>query len=316
MKLVQSKYTPKQIASMSEEIRALKKEKNAIILAHYYQELEIQDLADLIGDSLGLAKAAREIENADIIVFAGVYFMAETAKLLNPTIKVLIPNVNAGCPLANQCNPNLIAEARVKHPNIPVVVYVNTTAETKAAADICCTSSNATQIVKKLNSKKVLFGPDSNLGKFVQKQLPDVEVIPVPEDGYCIVHKRFDLKSIQQLKKEFPESLVMAHPECNIEIQEIADYVGSTSGMLRFGKESDAKVIIVATEKGLVDRLNQDHPEKRFILAKSSAICRNMKKINLENLRDSLLYEQFEVNIPKEIREKAEQSIVRMLELS
>ncbi|HUT80053.1 MAG TPA: quinolinate synthase NadA [Candidatus Bathyarchaeia archaeon] len=316
MKILQPKYTPEEIASLSEEIRTLKKEKNAIILAHYYQELEIQDLADLIGDSLGLAKAAREIKNADLIVFAGVYFMAETAKLLNPTTKVLIPNADAGCPLANQCDPDLIANARIKHPNVPVVVYVNTTAETKAAADITCTSSNAAQIVMKLNSKKVIFGPDSNLGKYVQKQIPDVEVIPVPEDGHCIVHRRFDLKTIKQLKEEFPNSLVMAHPECNIEIQEIADYVGSTSGMLQFGKETEAKVIIVATEKGLVDRLNRDYPEKRFILAKSTAICRNMKKINLENLRDSLLYKQFEVIIPDEVREKAEQAIIRMLELS
>lgn len=311
-----SSYTEEQIKQLSKEIKELKEKNNAFILAHYYQELPIQDLADLVGDSYGLSKAARDIEDADVIIFAGVYFMAETAKILNPEMKVLIPNVNAGCPLANQCNPSLISEMREKHPDSPVVVYVNTTAETKAAADLTCTSSNAAQIVKKLNVKKVIFGPDRNLGKYVQNQIPEVEIIPVPENGHCYVHRQFDTNTIIKIKEKYPDAVLIAHPECNIEVQEMADFVGSTSKMLQYGKETKAKTIIVATEKGLVDRMDRVYPDKKFILAKDTAICRNMKRINLENLRDSLKYNQHEVIIPEDIRAKAEKAIVRMLELS
>jgi quinolinate synthase len=309
-------YTKEQIEQLQQEILELKKEKNAFILAHYYQELYIQDVADLVGDSLGLSKAARDVKDADMIVFAGVYFMAETAKILNPEMKVVIPNVNAGCPLADKCDPKIISDYREKYPDIPVIVYVNTTAETKAAADLTCTSSNAAQIVKKLAAKRIMFGPDRNLGKYVQKQVPEVEIIPVPENGYCIVHKRFDLKTIQNIKQDHPDAILISHPEADIEIQEASEFVGSTAKMLKYGKETDAKTIIVATEKGLVDLMSREYPEKQFILAKDTAICRNMKKINLDNLRDSLKYNQHEVIISKDIRQKAEKAIVRMLELS
>jgi quinolinate synthase len=315
--ILKKKFTKEEIAKLSEEILSLKKEKNAVILAHYYQELAIQDVGDIVGDSLGLSQAARDIDDADFIVFAGVHFMAETAKILNPTKTVLIPNVNAGCPMANQCSPDIIQAAREKHgKDVPVVVYVNTTAETKAAADVTCTSSNAPQVVRNLGVKKVLFGPDRNLGLYVQKQLPDVEVIPVPEDGHCIVHKRFSVEAIDAIKEQYPDAVLIAHPECNEDVQNIAEYVGSTSGMRRYGKETDAKVIIVATEKGLVDRLNRDNPEKKFILAKDTAICRNMKKNTIEYLRNSLLYEQHKIEIPKEIHDKAEKAILRMFELT
>lgn len=317
VRTLKKKFSKEEIAKLSEEIIALKEEKNAIILAHYYQELEIQDVGDIVGDSLGLSQAARDVEDADFIVFAGVHFMAETAKILNPTKTVLIPNANAGCPMASQCSPDIVLAAREKHgQDVPVVVYVNTTAETKAVADVTCTSSNAPIVVKNLGVKKVLFGPDRNLGLYVQKQLPDVEVIPVPEDGHCIVHKRFSIKAIDAIKEQYPNALLIAHPECNEDVQDIADFVGSTSGMRRFGRDTKAKVIIVATEKGLVDRLNRDNPEKKFILAKDTAICRNMKRINIENLRDSLLYKQHEIIIPKEIHDKAEKAILRMFELT
>lgn len=310
------KNSQEEIAKLSGEILQLKKEKNAFILAHYYQEIEIQDLADLVGDSLGLSKAARDVKDVDMIVFAGVYFMAETAKILNPEMKVLIPNVNAGCPLADQCSPDIVGDAREKHPGAPVVVYVNTTAVTKAAADVTCTSSNAAQVVKNLNAKKVIFGPDRNLGEYVQQQIPGIEIIPMPADGHCYVHRRFDVETINAYKKQYPDAVVMAHPECSKEVQAIADVVGSTSAMVKFGKETIAKTIIVATEKGLVDRLSRDYPEKNFILAKDTAICKNMKKITLENLRDALLYEQYEVIIPKDIQDKAEKAIERMFELT
>ena len=317
MTSVKKNLSQEEIDKLTNEILELKKEKNAFILAHYYQEIEIQDVADLQGDSLGLSKAARDVKDVDRIVFAGVYFMAETAKILNPDMKVYIPNVNAGCPLANQCNPNLINDARTLHEeDIPVVVYVNTTAETKAAADVTCTSSNAGTVVKNLKTKKVIFGPDRNLAYYVQKTIPGIEIIPVPDDGHCYVHRRFDVKTIESLKQHYPEAVLIAHPECNPEVQEIADVVGSTSAMVYFGDKTEAKDIIVATEKGLVDRLNRDHPEKNFILAKDTAICRNMKKITLENLRDALLYDQHEVIIPKDIQDKAEKAITRMFELT
>ncbi|NHJ47807.1 MAG: quinolinate synthase NadA [Asgard group archaeon] len=309
-------YTEEQIEQLSQEIRDLKEKKNAFILAHYYQELHIQDVADLVGDSLGLSKAARDVKDADMIVFAGVFFMAETAKILNPDMKVVIPNLKAGCPLADKCDPDVVAAAREKHPNAPVIVYINTTAETKAVADLTCTSSNAAQVVKKLGAKKVLFGPDRNLGKYVQKQVPDVEIIPVPENGYCIVHKRFDLETIDKIKQDYPDAILISHPEANIEIQEASEFVGSTAKLLKYGEKTDAKTIIVATEKGLVDLMSRKYPDKKIILAKDTAICRNMKKINLENLRDSLKYNQHEVIIPEDIRQKAEKAIVRMLELS
>ncbi len=311
------KKTPEEIAHLQEEIQKLKKEKNAFILAHYYQELEIQEVADLVGDSLGLSKAARDAKNVKMIVFAGVHFMAETAKILNPKMKVLIPNPDAGCPMADQCSAELIEKARKEYgEDIPVVVYVNTTAETKAAADTTCTSSNAATVVKNLGVKKVFFGPDKNLGFYVQKTLPEVEILPIPRNGHCYVHRRFDVQTISALKKEFQDAVVIAHPECNPEVQDIADFIGSTAAMIFFGKDTEAKNIIVATEKGLVDRLNHDHPEKNFILAKDTAICKNMKKNTLELVRDSLLYEQHEIIIPKEINEKAEKAILRMFELT
>ena len=303
--------------ALKEEILHLKKEKNAIILAHYYQILAIQETADLVGDSLGLSKAARDVEKADTIVFAAVHFMAESAKILNPDIKVLIPNLNAGCPLANQCSAKIIGEARKFYgEGIPVVVYVNTTAETKAAADVTCTSSNAVSVVQNLKTKKVLFGPDRNLGLFVQKKLPKVEIIPIPEDSHCYVHKKFDLESIRIIKEKYPEAVLLAHPECNLEIQEVADFVGSTSALLQHAKESTAKVLIIATEKGLVDRLTKFYPEKKFILAKETAICKNMKKITLKNVLDALKYEQYEITIPNDIQEKAKKAINRMFELT
>ena len=314
---LQAKKTPEEIVKLQKEIRALKEEKNAVILAHYYQELEIQEVADLVGDSLGLSKAARDVEGAEMIVFAGVHFMAETAKILNPKTKVLIPNPNAGCPMADQCSAELIEKARKEFDeHIPVVVYVNTTAETKAAADVTCTSSNAATVVKNLGVKKVFFGPDKNLGQYVKSTLPNVEILPIPRDGHCYVHRRFDVETINALKEKHPEAVVIAHPECNIEVQEMADFIGSTAAMIYFGEKTDAKTIIVATEKGLVDRLNKDHPEKKFILAKDTAICKNMKKNTLELVRDSLLYEQHEIIIPEEIHEKAEKAILRMFELT
>ena len=312
-----AKKTPEEISKLQEEIIALKKEKNAVILAHYYQELEVQEVADLVGDSLGLSKAARDVEDAELIVFAGVHFMAETAKILNPKTKVLIPNPEAGCPMADQCSAELIDKTRKEYDEaIPVVVYVNTTAETKAAADVTCTSSNAATVVKNLGVKKVFFGPDRNLGKYVKATLPDVEIIPIPQDGHCYVHRRFDVATINTLKEQYPDAVLIVHPECNKEVQDIADFIGSTAAMVYFGKETQAKNVIVATEKGLVDRLNHDHPDKNFILAKETAICKNMKKNTLELVRDSLLYEQHEIIIPKEIHEKAERAILRMFELT
>jgi quinolinate synthase len=306
-----------RIQRLSKEIESLKKEKQAVILGHNYQRIEVQAIADELGDSLGLSQIAKNITDAEIIVFAGVFFMAETAKILNPTTKVLIPAENAWCSLADNCSAEIVNEYREKYgEDIPVVVYVNTTAETKAAADVTCTSSNAVTVVKNLKADKVLFGPDRNLTHFVQEQLPDIELIPLPDEGYCHVHRKFDVETIKEIKQKYPDAKVMAHPECNVDVQHYSDYVGSTSGMFRYGQESETKTFIVATEKGLIDRMNKEIPKKHFIHAKSSAICEGMKEITLENIKEALEKEQYKVTIPKDIRLKAKEAIDRMLELT
>ncbi|MEA2070453.1 MAG: quinolinate synthase NadA [Asgard group archaeon] len=305
-----------KLKDLQQEISDLKKEKKAVILGHYYQNIEVQEISDYKGDSLGLSKIAQQVEEAEMIVFAGVYFMAETAKILNPEKKVVIPDKNAGCPLANYCNPALIKKYKSKYPDVPVVLYVNTTAESKALADITCTSSNSTTIVKKLDAPRVLFGPDYNLSQYVQEQLPNVEIIPLPQEGRCYVHKKFKPKIIKSLHEKYPKAKILAHPECDVEVQHMADHIGSTSGMLKYVEKTDYKKYIIATEKGLVDRMRADHPNKEFIHAKQSGICKDMKKITLEKIKNALRNEEYEVIIPKDIQNKAKEAIERMLELS
>ncbi len=295
-----------------EKINKLKKEKNAIILAHCYQNPEIDFVADYVGDSLGLSRLASKTD-AEIIVFAGVYFMAETAKILSPDKKVLLPNKNSGCNMADMINLKQVKEFKEKYPDVPLVCYVNSSAEVKAQCDICCTSANAVNVVKSLGLKKVLFAPDCYLGSWVQKNLPDVEVISYP--GFCPTHLRIIPDEIVKMKIMYKDAKILVHPECHQEVVKLADFVGSTTQIMQYCESTNHKQYIIATEKGVIDRLKRDFPEKEFILASSKLICHNMKWNTLDDILNSLLYDQFEVTVEEEIRQKALNSIQRMIEL-
>lgn len=299
--------------SIVNEIKKLKEEKNAVILAHCYQNIEVDEVADYVGDSLYLSQKAAETD-ADIIVFAGVYFMAQTAKILNPDKKVLLPRMESGCLMADMVNLQQVREFKSKHPNIPTVCYINSTAEVKTECDICCTSSNALNIVKSLQAPQVLFLPDTYLGKWVESQLDGTEVITYP--GYCPTHLRIKPEDIIEMKKKYPNAEVLAHPECHKEVVKLADYVGSTTGIMKHAIESDKKQFIISTEKGVVDRLKRDYPEKEFILIKDNIICPNMKWHTLEDIYNALAKEQHEINVDKDVAPKALKCIDRMLEVS
>lgn len=298
---------------LKKEILKLKKEKNAVILAHSYQNIEIDEVADFVGDSLYLSQMAAKTE-ADIIVFAGVYFMAETAKILSPHKKVLLPRLESGCLMADMINLQQLREFKSKHPNIPTVCYINSTAEVKSECDICCTSSNAVKIVESLGVNEVLFAPDTYLGKWVESKLSGVKVITYP--GYCPTHLRIKPEDILEKRKQYPDALVLAHPECHQDVASLADYVGSTTGIMNFATKSDNNTFIIATELGVVERLKRDLPDKEFILISSKAICQNMKWHHLEDILNSLKYEQYEVNVDEKIAKKAFNCINRMLEVS
>ena len=299
--------------SIVNEIKKLKEEKNAVILAHCYQNIEVDEVADYVGDSLYLSQKDAETD-ANIIVFAGVYFMAQTAKILNPDKKVLLPRMESGCLMADMVNLQQVREFKSKHPNIPTVCYINSTAEVKTECDICCTSSNALNIVKSLQAPQVLFLPETYLGKWVESQLDGTEVITYP--GYCPTHLRIKPEDIIEMKKKYPNAEVLAHPECHKEVVKLADYVGSTTGIMKHAIESDKKQFIISTEKGVVDRLKRDYPEKEFILIKDNIICPNMKWHTLEDIYNALAKEQHEINVDKDVAPKALKCIDRMLEVS
>ncbi len=296
-----------------EKINALKKEKNAVILAHCYQPVEIDLVADYVGDSLKLSQVAAETD-ADIIVFAGVFFMAQTAKLLSPNKKVLLPQIHAGCRMADMISYKQLKEFKAMHPDIPTVCYVNSTAEVKSECDMCCTSSNAVNIVKSMNEEKILFVPDTYLGKWVEKQLGNVEVITYP--GFCPTHLQIRPKDIEEARKAHPNALVLAHPECHMSVSDMADYVGSTTGIMKFAKESDNKSFIITTEQGVVDRLKRDLSDKEIIPVKDNVVCPNMKMTSLEDILEVLETEKNEINVDADIAEKAVKCIDRMLEVS
>lgn len=295
-----------------EKINKLKKEKNAIVLAHTYQNVEIDEVADFSGDSLYLSRMASNTD-ADVIVFAGVYFMAETAKILSPDKKVLLPRMESGCLMADMINLKQLREFKAKYPDIPVVCYVNSTAEVKSESDVCCTSANAVNVVKALNSKKVLFVPDTYLGTYVGTQLPDVEVITYP--GYCPTHLRIRPEDVVEKKMLYPDAMVLAHPECHKEVTKLADFIGSTTAIIKEAKASEKKHFIIVTEKGVVDRLKRDCPDKDFILVSSKAVCPNMKWNTLEDIYHVLETGQNEINVDKTIAQKAVAAIDKMIKL-
>ena len=296
-----------------ERIKNLKKEKNAIILAHSYQNIEIDEVADFVGDSLYLSQKAKET-SADIIVFAGVYFMAQTAKIISPEKKVLLPNLNAGCLMADMINHNQIVEFKKKYPNLPVVCYINSTAEVKAECDICCTSSNAIEIVKSLNEPKVLFVPDANLGKYVESQLNNVEVITY--NGNCPVHHDVTAENISTMRMLHPNAKILIHPECQPQISAMGDFVGSTSGIFDYVKSSSDNEFVIVTEKGVVDRLRRDYPNKTFYLISEKMLCESMKLTTLEEILNSLEKETHEITLDENIQNLASGCIERMLKVS
>jgi len=302
-----------------EGIKRLRAEKNAIILAHYYQTGDIQDIADFVGDSLALSQKAAS-NSADIILFAGVKFMAETAKILAPGKKVLLPDMNAGCSLADSCKPEDFKKFINDNPGRTVVTYVNTTADIKALSDIICTSSNAVQIVESLpRDEKIIFAPDRNLGNYVLNKTGRDIII---WNGTCYVHEEFSLEAILRLKKENPDAKIIVHPECELPVRMVADYIGSTSSLLQFSKIDNAKTYIIATEAGIIHQMQKENPNKKYIPAppKDSTCgcseCSFMKLITLEKIYNSLDKEIPEIFIDEEILQKAERPIKRMMEIS
>lgn len=300
------------------EIARLKKEKNAIVLAHYYQEPDIQDVADYIGDSLGLARKAQETD-ADMIVFAGVHFMAETAKILNPTKKVVLPDLHAGCSLSDSCPPALFQQFKAKHPDHLVISYINCSAGIKALSDIICTSSNAQKIVESLDpNQPIIFAPDKNLGAFINKQTGRNMLL---WNGACMVHEIFSVEKITRLKVRHPEAKIIAHPECEDAVLQLADFIGSTTQLLNFSKKDSATSFIVATETGILHQMVKDSPNKTFIPAPPNNACAcndcpHMKLNTLEKLYLCMQYELPELLMDEELRLAAKKPIDRMLEIS
>ncbi|MBI4452586.1 quinolinate synthase NadA [Candidatus Woesearchaeota archaeon] len=293
-----------------ELILELKKQRNAVILVHNYQRPEMFRIADYIGDSLGLSVAAAKTD-ADVILFCGVKFMAETAKVLSPHKTVLLPNLDAGCSLADMADVKKLKEIKEKYPDAAVVSYVNTTADVKAISDICCTSANAVEVVNSLPNKKIIFLPDRNLGRYVQ-QHTDKEIILW--DGYCFVHDKLDAQTLMDFKQRYPDAKVIAHPECKDELLKLSDYICGTGGMAKFAKSDGSKNFIVVTECGMTDKLRQDVPEKNFL--SFCNICPYMKSTTLPLVARSLVTNTNEITLPEKIIRDARKAIDRMLEIS
>jgi quinolinate synthase len=298
-------------AELIADIQRLRTQRRAVILAHNYQRPEVQDIADFTGDSLGLSREAARTD-AEVIVFCGVHFMAQTAKLLSPDKTVLLPELEAGCPMADMITPDQLRAFKAQHPGAPVVAYVNTTAEVKAESDICCTSANAIEVVRALEAPKVLFIPDKNLGRWVQQHVPEKQVICYP--GFCPTHQYITAEDIQQAQREHPNAKVLAHPECSEEVLALADVVRSTSGMIRYARESQDTEFIVATELGILHPLAKDNPGKRF-WPLFSALCPNMKLTTLESVRRSLQQNEHVIEIAPDIAARARATVERMVQI-
>lgn len=325
----------KEIEAIREEILKLKEEKNAVILSHNYQRDEVQDIADFVGDSLELSRTAAEID-CDVIVFCGVHFMAESASILSPNKTVLLPELGAGCPMADmiqvssprkvwktfpgyETQPTFVfpheftlRDIKAKYPGVPVVAYVNTTADVKAESDICCTSANVVKVIESLTNERVICIPDRNLSMWAQK---NTKKQIIAWDGFCHVHDRITQKDVLKAREEYPNAVFMAHPECRLEVLELADHVTSTSGMLRFAKSSDAKEFIVGTETGLMHRLKKENPDKIFYPLRKDMICPNMKKTTLNSVLTALKEMKNVIKVTEEIRIPAKRALDRMLEI-
>ncbi len=301
------------ISEQVEKLRQLKKAKNAVILAHLYQRGPVQDVADYVGDSLGLSQEAARTD-AEIILFAGVHFMAETAAILNPRKKVFLADERSGCPMADMINAEEARRFKARYPDGAVVAYVNTSAEVKAESDICCTSSNAVKVVKSLPNKKILFLPDESLGKYVAEQVTDKEFLFW--DGFCPTHHRIKSHHILEMKKLHPGAQVLVHPENLDEVRALADYIGSTSGILDYSSKSAAREFIVVTEEGIIHALEKQNPDKLFYHISRLCTCPNMKYTTVDKMIETLEYEANRIVVPEPVREKAYLAIDRMLKIS
>lgn len=300
------------LKTLSEEIQEYKKQKNALILAHYYQNLDVQKIADFVGDSFELAKRAK-VAGQPIVVFCGVRFMAESAKILNPEKKVLLPVMHAGCPMADMIDAETVMAYRNEYPDAAVVCYVNSSAETKAVSDICCTSSNAIRVVKSLPQKRIIFVPDKNLGAYVAGFVPEKEIIC--HRGFCPTHKNITVQEAKKAMQIHPGALFACHPECEADVLKMADFIGSTSEILKFAKTSAHDEFIIGTECGVCDRLREEEPEKRFYLLSPQLVCPNMKKTELSDVLQVLKTEENEIIMTEEQIRAAYAPLARMVEI-
>ena len=296
-----------------EEIQKLKQERNAIILAHNYQVPEVQDIADVVGDSFSLSRHAANTDKS-VIVFCGVHFMAESAKILSPDKTVLLPVKDAGCPMADMVDASGLKEMKEQYPDAAVVCYVNSSAEVKAESDICCTSSNAVKVVQSLKNKQIIFVPDENLGSYIAKKVPEKEMILWK--GFCITHKRVRSSEVERIRELHPDAKILVHPECQMEVQDQADFLGSTSEIIDYAKRIPEKNIIIGTEEGVMHILKKENPDKNFYLLSPGLICSNMKKTRLVDVRDALLNMQHEITVEEDIRLKALKTLEDMLSIS
>jgi len=299
-----------EIRDMVEEIKRMKNEKNAVIVAHNYQVDEVQELADVVGDSFKLSQYCASTD-ADIVVFCGVHFMAESAKILSPEKTVLLPEIDAGCPMADMATVDALIEEKRKYPNAAVVCYINTSAAVKAECDICCTSSNAVRVIRSIPNDEVLFVPDQNLGSFVAGQVPDKKIYLW--SGYCITHHRVSREDVEKAKSLHPDALVLAHPECRKEVLVRADFVGSTAQIIEYAKNSSHDKFLIATEMGILYKLKKDNPDKTFYLLTPGLVCPNMKKTSVESVYNALKYNRYEINLDKEVAERARRALEAML---
>lgn len=295
------------------EILELKKKRNAVIVAHNYQVDEVQEVADVVGDSLALSKYCADVKK-DVIVFCGVHFMAESAKILSPNKVVLLPEIDAGCPMADMVTKEALIEEKKKFPNATVVCYINSSAEVKSECDVCCTSSNAVDIVRAINNKDILFVPDQNLGSYVSKKVPEKNIILWK--GYCITHHRVKIDELIRARELRPDAEVLVHPECQPDIVEAADFIGSTKQIIEYATNSSNKEFIIGTEMGVLFKLEKDNPDKNFYLLSPGLVCPNMKKTSLMSVYRSLNEMNYEINLDETIRLKAKKALDNMLKLS
>ncbi|OPJ63044.1 quinolinate synthase NadA [Clostridium oryzae] len=295
--------------NITDKITELKEQKNALILAHYYQRPEVQEIADYVGDSYYLSKVAKDSPNK-MIIFCGVKFMAESAKILSPNKTVLLPASDAGCPMADMASSEPLAALKKQHPDAAVVCYINSTAEVKAECDVCVTSSNALSIIRKLPNKKIIFLPDKNLGEFIAKQIPEKEFILW--NGFCITHKKVTPDSIKELKAIKKDALVLTHPECESAVRDLSDFIGSTGEIISYAKKSKASDFIIVTEQGVLHQLKKENPDKNFYVPGNTMTCINMKKTCLEDIYECLKYESNSIELDEELRLKALTSLENM----